>query len=61
MGRRTIVRTYKGQRAVEYGIKRMQKRGYDVDQVSTRKVMWSPLTGLFTRKQKHTVVFRKAS
>lgn len=57
----TVVKTYKGERAAERGIAEMALRGYVVDAASTRKVVWSPATGLFTRKQKHTVVFTKAA
>ncbi len=58
---KTVVKTYKGERAAERGIAQMRKRGYEIDQASTRKIVWSPLTGVFTRKQKHTIVFTKAT
>lgn len=64
---RTIVRKYKGDRALNRGIKRMTSRGYEVQSHCTRKAMFAwgrallflPL-GLFTGKQIHTVIFTKA-
>ena len=53
-----VIKTYKGDRAAERGIAEMRRQGYEVDQSSARKQLWSPATGVFTRKQKHTITFR---
>lgn len=56
-----IIRKYKGEAAAQRGIDQMRAHGYEVDDIATRKALWSPLTGLFTRKQIHTIVFRKVT
>lgn len=55
---KTIVRTVKGDHAAVRLINQMEERGYVLDNQSSRKVLWSPVTGVFTRKQKHTLTFR---
>jgi predicted membrane GTPase involved in stress response len=59
--KQTVVKTYRGERALERGIENMRRQGYEVDQANPRKVVWSPVTGVFTRKQKHTIVFRRSA
>jgi hypothetical protein len=54
-----VIKKYKGEKAAQRGITEMQHMGYEVDQASTRKAMYSLATGVFTRKQIHTIVFRK--
>ncbi|MGH2877661.1 MAG: ribosomal protein L7/L12 [Solirubrobacteraceae bacterium] len=54
-----IVKKYKGERALERGLNEMAKKGYVVDQQASRKALYSAATGVFTRKQIHTVTFRK--
>jgi hypothetical protein len=61
MTKQTVVKTYKGERALERGIAAMRREGYEPDQASSRKVLWSPVTGVFTRKQKHTVIFNRVA
>lgn len=56
-----VVKTVKGERAAEREIRRMLERGYQLETHGSRKVVWSPLTGVFTRKQKHTLTFVKPS
>ena len=54
-----VVKTYKGEKATQRGIAEMSRKGYEVDQMSSTNVKWSPMMGTFTRKQKHTIVFKK--
>ena len=56
---RVVVKTVKGDAAAEREIRQMLALGYELDQQSSRKVLWSPATGVFTRKQKHTLTFIK--
>jgi len=54
-----IVKTVKGDAKATRLVNRMDELGYDLVDSSSRKVVWSPVTGLFTRKQKHTLIFVK--
>ena len=54
-----VIKKYKGERAAQRGINKMERQGYEVDQAGTRKAMWNWKTGVFTRKQIHTIVFKK--
>lgn len=54
-----VVKKYKGESALQRGLNDMAKNGYVVDQQASRKAMYSLATGVFTRKQIHTVTFRK--
>jgi len=54
-----VVKKFTGDRALERGLNDMAKNGYVVDQQASRKALYSAATGLFTRKQIHTVTFRK--
>jgi hypothetical protein len=54
-----VIKKYKGEKAAQRGIAEMERMGYEVDQMNTRKAMYSAATGVFTRKQIHTVVFKK--
>ena len=40
-------------------IEKYQRQGYELTSHNTRKAAWSPLTGLFTSKQIHTLTFTK--
>lgn len=53
------VKRYRGDRALRRGIEQMARRGYEVRSQSSRKAMFSLLTGLLTRKQIHTVTFAR--
>jgi hypothetical protein len=54
-----VVKKFKGDRALERGLNRMAERGYEVQSQATRKAAYSAVTGVFTRKQIHTVTFRR--
>jgi ribosomal protein L7/L12 len=54
-----VVMKFKGDRALERGLNGMAKKGYVVDQQASRKALYSAAAGVFTRKQIHTVTFRK--
>jgi large subunit ribosomal protein L7/L12 len=54
-----VVKKFTGDRALERGLNDMSKKGYVVDQQASRKALYSVATGVFTRKQVHTVTFRK--
>jgi ribosomal protein L7/L12 len=56
--RDVVVMKFKGERALERGLNAMAKKGYVVDQQASRKALYSAATGVFTRKQIHTVTFR---
>ncbi len=51
------VEKYKGEKEMQKGIQKMLAQGWTVDQSSSRKAMYSLATGIFTRKQIHTVTF----
>jgi hypothetical protein len=57
--RNIVVKKFTGDRALERGLNGMAKQGYVVDQQASRKALYSAATGVFTRKQIHTVTFRK--
>jgi DNA-binding transcriptional regulator PaaX len=54
------VKKYKGERELRGGLEKMARQGWVVQDRTTRKKMWSMTTGVFTRKQIHTVVFVRA-
>jgi hypothetical protein len=56
-----VIKKYKGEKAAQRGIAEMERQGYEVDEMSTRKAMYSVATGVFTRKQIHTIVFKKTT
>jgi hypothetical protein len=58
-GPAVIVATVKGNRAAERKIAFMLGKGYELQGQGSRKVAWSPVTGVFTSKQKHTLTFVK--
>jgi len=58
-GPAVVVKTVKGNKAAQRQIRSMLTRGYELEAQSSRKVAWTPLTGLWTRKQKHTLTFIK--
>lgn len=49
----------KGDRQAAQTIEKMEKKGYRLENQSTRKAAFSLLTGVFTRKQIHTLTFVK--
>jgi hypothetical protein len=53
----TVIKRVKGNRRAERMIEDMEAEGYVLDDIQTRKAAWSPVTGLFTNKQIHTLVF----
>jgi microsomal dipeptidase-like Zn-dependent dipeptidase len=59
--RNVVVKTVKGERAARRLIAKMTRRGYRLDQQSTRKVAWRFWLGPFTRQQKHTLTFVRAA
>jgi hypothetical protein len=58
-GPNVVVETVKGDSAARRRIEFMLANGYELQGQGTRKVVWSPVTGVFTRKQKHTLTFVK--
>jgi hypothetical protein len=60
-GPKVIVETVKGDAAARRTIEYYLSRGYELQGQGSRKVVWSPVTGVFTRKQKHTLTFVKAA
>lgn len=54
-----VVKKYKGDRALQRGLNEMAKNGFVVDQQASRKALASATAGVFTRKQIHTVTFRR--
>jgi hypothetical protein len=61
MSTKVKVVTYKGDKAAQNGIEKMLNLGWQLQDQSSRKMLWRPTTGVFTRKQKHTITFVKAS
>jgi len=57
MGQQVKVRKFKGERKLERGLRQMGRDGWTVQSQQSRKAWWSWLTGVFTRKQIHTVTF----
>jgi hypothetical protein len=55
------VERYNGDKALERGLQRMKAKGWSVQSVNTRKAAFSAMTGVFTRKQVHTVTFAKGA
>jgi len=51
------VKKYKGEHALRRGIESMSKQGWVVQSQSSRKKVFSLLSGFFTRKQIHTVTY----
>ena len=51
------VKKYKGERDLRRGLEKMTGDGWTVQSQSSRKKVFSLLTGIFTRKQIHTVTF----
>jgi hypothetical protein len=60
MSRNVVVKTVKGERAAARLIKKMTRRGYRLEQQTSRKVFWRFWVGPFTRQQKHTLTFVKS-
>jgi hypothetical protein len=54
-----VVKRYKGDMQLQRGLRTMEKRGYQVENQATRKAAFSATAGIFTRKQIHTVTFRR--
>jgi hypothetical protein len=59
MSRNVVVKTVKGERAAARLIQKMTRRGYRLEQQTSRKVFWRFWVGPFTRQQKHTLTFVK--
>lgn len=53
------VENYKGENELEKGLVKMLTAGWDVQNQSTRKQACSLATGVFTKKQIHTVTFAR--
>ena len=53
------VKVYKGERRLKKGLVKMAAAGFVVQDRTSRKQLYSWTTGIFTRKQKHTVTFFK--
>lgn len=51
------VERYKGEKALQAGMKKMARKGYVVQTHTSRKKLWSFVAGPFTRQQIHTVTF----
>jgi hypothetical protein len=49
--------TVKGDRAAQRTIESMLAAGWELDAQSSRKMAWRMTTGVFTKKQKHTMTF----
>jgi hypothetical protein len=56
---KVIVRRFKGEQALQRGINGLAKKGYVVQNQTSRKKAFSVMTGVFTRQQIHTVTFTK--
>jgi len=59
MARKVKVLRFKGNMAAQRRINHMLSKGWEIQDQSSRKQVWSPVTGLFTRRQVHTVTFVK--
>jgi hypothetical protein len=55
----TAVRKYKGERDLAKGLAKMQADGWQVQSRTSRKLWWRWTSGIFTRKQLHTVTFTR--
>jgi len=53
------VQKYKGERALQRGVQKMLDDGWTVQTQQSRKRIWRPTTGIFTKQQVHTVTFVK--
>jgi hypothetical protein len=53
------VEKYKGEADLESGLQKMLAQGWQLQNQSTRKQAYSLTTGLFTKKQIHTVTYTK--
>jgi hypothetical protein len=53
------VEKYKGEKALEAGLNSMLAAGWKIQTQSSRKQAYSLATGVFTKKQIHTVTFVK--
>jgi hypothetical protein len=45
-----VIKQYKGEKAAHRGIAELERNGYEVDQMASRKAMYSLATGAFTRR-----------
>lgn len=54
---KTTVKTYKGDRALQRGLRKMAEKGWAVQDRTSRKMLWRWYSGIFTRSQKHTITF----
>ena len=59
VGDPVYVATVKGDWAAKELITFMTQHGYSLEGQSSSKVAWSPVTGVFTNKKKHTFTFIK--
>jgi DNA-binding transcriptional regulator PaaX len=55
-----VVQVYKGERALRAGVAKMSRKGWMVQDRTSRKKLFSIKTGIFTRQQIHTVTFVQA-
>lgn len=53
------VKKFKGEKDLQKGIEKMLKDGWRLENQNSRKALYSLTTGVFTRKQIHTVTFIK--
>jgi hypothetical protein len=53
------VEEFRGDRNLARGVERMTNLGWTVEDQTSRKALYSLMTGLFTRKQIYTVTFVK--
>jgi hypothetical protein len=53
------VEKYKGEKALEEGMQKMLAAGWQLQNQAQRKQAYSLATGVFTRKQIHTVTYTK--
>jgi hypothetical protein len=53
------VEKYKGEKALEQGIAKMLVPGWQIQNQAQRKQAYSLATGVFTKKQIHTVTYVK--
>lgn len=56
-----VVKKYKGERKLTRGLEKMAAKGYIVQTHNTRKQVFRLLTGLFTKRQIHTVTYVKGA
>lgn len=53
------VEKYKGEKELQQGLAKMLSAGWTLQTQATRKQAYSLMTGVFTKKQVHTVTFVK--